>query len=592
MTLTRESLFHELTTSLALPEHERDDWVEHVARGRPTPRQQLLALLLLMDASPARMNGWPFRSTENALMGSLPRKSLPWDGPTAVFALRAALAISAMTYVCGPALRGAETAMQAGHRDPELYEALAACAQQLQGLMSGRFATRWGVDRDLKTANRLLALFLPSGVLDLTMIHDGDDWAESARRSARTHPVDGVEPLVRQLTSLGHKAPSQTWQRGVQPLVQTDTGRQLVRDWLEAARQTTTAEDGRLFSASNEDLVRATVIAARWLPETDVPAELLGALARQGAATRPPGTESLALRVATASIDTLAQRAAPADVAELERLLDDITRRDLIKRIGSALGPEAVARAESRDTDLKREKAAAVRAKANPIPKILRAEVDRLLREHLDEVMRELGFRKSGRTWRRVREDQVDVVDVSSSHLYLGVQYGVLFPALHPEDGPAPQREPKRVKPSELDLLIVEDSWIAEEGPLDLLAARMRSTISPFLLACGDREALAALLTTGAGMPQPAGLRDPFTGRADAALYFRTRPFTPGLALGALACVAGDRDAARVWLDDAARAIDPSRHRAAAAEADYWRRRVEALPGGGGRVSPRDTPGP
>ncbi|MFD7872272.1 DUF4304 domain-containing protein [Microbacterium sp. NPDC059771] len=576
MALTREALRRELGEALGRPVSSDTDWAEAFAGRASTPRLQLVALLLIMDVSPQLVNGWRHRSAEDDLIRSLPRKKLPWDAETAAFALRAALAIDAMSYVCAPALRGAETAMDAGHRDAELYEALEASVQHLDGLMSGRFASRYGVDKDLKVARRLRASFLPSGVLDLTVVDDGDEWAERARRLARALPVDDIEPIVRHLAALGHKAPSQTWQRQARQHVQSDAGRRLVREWIRAAAETGVAADGHLFTPSNEDLVRAAVVAARWLSSDDVPAPLLGALARQGAATRPPQTESLALRVATAAIDSLVQREAPADIAELEALLESIARRDLVKRIGTALGSEATARAATRDDDLKREKAAAVRAKANPIPRVLRGEVDRLLRDHVDGTMRGFGFRKSGRTWRRTVEDRVEVVDFFSSGLHMSVHYGVLFPALHPEDGVAAHRDPQRVKPYQLDVSIVESAWFAEEDTLERLAARVRSAIVPFLGACGDRARLAAVLTTGEGIPAAEGVRDPVTGHTETTLHLRTRPFTPGIALGALSCVAGDRLSAQAWLDDADAAVDPLSHPRSKAEIDYWRRRLAA----------------
>ncbi|MGS0563228.1 hypothetical protein [Microbacterium aurugineum] len=578
MPLTREMLLQEIEATLDRIGVGMSEWPEGLDVKKLSPRDQLVALLLIMDISPARVNGWPFRSAEDKIVTSLPRKTLPWDSGTAVFALQAALKVDCMNYICGPALRGAEKAMAAGHVGPALYEAIDACATHLAGLMHGRIAPRWNVDKDLKTANRLLASFLPPGVLDLTAVHDGDEWAEPARQLARAHSVDDVEPLVRHLALLGHKAPSQTWQRQLQEVLRPATARRLVAEWVGAARAADVAADGHLYAPSNEDLVRATVIAARALPATEVPSEMLGALVRQGAETRPPSTESLALRVASAAVDTLAQRAAESDLEELERLLDDISRRDLLKRIGAAIGPEAVARAEKRDADLKKEKAAAVRAKASPIPKLLRAEVDRMLDERVNGTMRELGFRKSGRTWRRWVDARVELVDFYSSDLYMSVQYGVLFEGLHPEDGPAPQRDPKRVKPFELDLLVSEIGWFAEEDVLDLLAERVRTEIVPFLERCGDRTALFELLLHGVGLPPVLHRADPRFRDTDYSVSLRNRPAQSGLALGALACLDGDRAGAESWLGAADRQVDPLSHHTTKSEIDYWRERVAALP--------------
>lgn len=574
MPLTRELLLQEMEATLSRAGVSMNAWPEDADVEELSPRGQLVALLLIMDISPARVNGWPHGSVEDTIVSSLPRKSLPWDSDTAVFALQAALKVDCMNYICGPALRGAEKAMASGRFESALYEALDACATHLAGLMHGRFAPRWNVDKDLKTANRLLATFLPPGVLDLTAVHDGDEWAEPARRLARAHSADDVEPLVRHLTLLGHKAPSQTWQRQLREILRLETARALVKEWVSAAEATRVADDGHLYTPSNEDLVRAAVIAARWLPATEVSARQLGALVRQGAETRPPATESLALRVASAAVDTLAQRGTEADLAELERLVDSVSRRDLLKRIGAALGPEAIARAGKRDAELKKEKAAAVRAKANPTPKLLRAEVDGMLRERVDGTMRELGFRKSGRTWRRSIDARVELVEFYSSGLFMSIQYGVLFEELHPVDGPAVQRDPKRVKPFELDLLVSETGWYADAERLDLLAERVRTKIVPFLGRCGDRAALAELLLRGVGFPLAVSPKPARSGDGGRPVSWRNVPTQPGLMLGALACLDGDRVAAEGWLDTAR----PHSRPEAAQELDYWRKRVAALP--------------
>lgn len=578
MPLTREMLLQEMEGTLNRVGVGMHDWPQGVDVTMLSPRGQLVALLLIMDVSPTLVNGWPYFSAENELVTSLPRKSLPWDSDTAVFALQAALKVDCMNYICGPALRGAEKAMAAGHVDTALYEAIDACATHLAGLMHGRIATRYNVDKDLKTANRLLASFLPPGVLDLTAVQDGDEWAERARQLARAHPVDDVEPLIRHLALLGHKAPSQTWQRQLQEVLRPEAARALVAEWVRAARETGVADDGHLYAPSNEDLVRAAVIAGRAIDAIEVPSEVLGALVRQGAETRPPSTESLALRVASAAVDTLAQRGADSDLAELERLLDDISRRDLLKRIGAALGPEAVARADQRDADLKKQKAAAVRAKASPIPKLLRGEVDRMLEERVNATMRELGFRKSGRTWRRWVDGRVELVDFYSSDLYMSVQYGVLFEGLHPEDGPAVQRDPKRVKPFELDLLVSDTGWFADDDVLDLLAERVRTEIVPFLQRCGDRTALFELLLHGVGLPPVARRSDPRFRETDYSVSLRRTPAQSNVLLGALACIDGDRAAAESWLGAADRQVDPLSHHATKSEIDYWRGRVTALP--------------
>ncbi|MFJ4174661.1 DUF4304 domain-containing protein [Microbacterium sp. NPDC089696] len=569
--LTRESLTREVAHALDGIGVGWAGWPAEARNTQLTPRHRLAALLLVMDQSPALVNGWPYGGDEDAIVRTFPRKKLPWDEASAVFALEAALAIDCMNYVCGPALRGAQVAMDAGARGPALFDVLTRCAAHLTAL--GPY--RWGVDADRRLAERLLAAFMPPGLLDLSAVHDGDGWAEAARETARATPLDAAEAIVRTLADLGHKSLSQTWQKRVQAALVLDGARELVATWLRIAaevEEVTDPLDGqvRLFVAPNDDVVRAAALTARWLTEEEVPAALLGVLVRRGAATRPPGTESLALRVASASIDSLVARGGDADRAELGRLLEDLTRRDLVKKIGAALGAEGAAVARDRDALIAKEKARVVRAKSDPVPRLLRADVDRELREHLDETLRGLGFRKDGRTWRRDRGDRVDVVNFGSSGPWIAVRYGVYWPALHPEGGPRHVYDTARLTAHDLDVLVVEQSWEAEEDDLVELAVRMRRMISPFLDACGSRRFLVGLWTAGTGIPLSA--------RGSGDLFLNRKPFPHEVALGALALADDDPAAARWWFAEAARSIGERSSRVGVEELAYWNARLQEHP--------------
>lgn len=566
--LTRETLTREMQRALDGIGIGWAGWPAEAMNTQLTARHRLTALLLVMDQSPALVNGWPYGADEDIIVRRFPRKKLPWDEESAVFALEAALKIDCMSYVCGPALRGAQVAMDAGARGAALFDALTRCATHLTKL--GR--SRAGVEEDRRLAERLLATFMPRGLLDLSAVRDGDAWAEPAREAARAAPHVVSETVVLALSGLGHKGLSQTWRKRMEAALVLDGARELIATWLRLAADTAEVVDPvggqvRLFVAGNDDVVRAAALAARWLTEDEAPAALLGMLARRGAATRPPGTESFALRVATASIDSLLDRGGEADRAELVQLLEDLTRRDLVKKIGAALGAEGTALARDRDEAISKEKARIVRANASPIPALLRAEVDRELREHLDETMRALGFRKSGRTWRRDRGERIDLVNFSSSGPWVAVEYGVYWRALHPEGGPRPAPDTARLKYHELDFYVVEQRWEAEEDDLTELATRMRRMISPFLDSCGSRRFLVGLWTSGTGIPLSA--------RGSGALFLHKKPMPHELALGALALHDDDPAAARWWFAEAARAVDDRPTPFGAAELAYWNARVE-----------------
>ena len=232
----------------------------------------------------------------------------------------------------------------------------------------------------LRLARRAISAAAPPDLLDLSLLQPGDAWVEPARAVARALPADDVAPLVRALGRLG----------GGQAVANMAAGRggsaaaaagELVKRWLELAADTDVTQpepDGArlLFAYGNDDVVRALVYATGLLPREPWVPGVLGVLARRGAAPPECGiAASLSLKVASAAVDSLIARGTPADRAVLEQLLEDLSRRDLVKRIGTALGRGA--EVADRDAALRRTKAAAVRRKANPVPRQERAAADR-----------------------------------------------------------------------------------------------------------------------------------------------------------------------------------------------------------------------
>jgi hypothetical protein len=381
---------------------------------------------------------------------------------------------------------------------------------------------------------RVTAAAAPPDVLDLSLVRDGDAWAVPARESARARHADDIASLVRRLGELGARTPSQAWLRGVQDALRPVAAQELLESWLCLAADTDVvprdgvdADSGlRLLAHGNEALVRAAVLATRLLPTEEWVPEVLGVLARRGAAAGGT-TESLCLSVASAAVDTLVVRGAPADRAVLEQLLEDLSRRDLVKRIGAALGQ--VAEAAERDARLRREKAAAVRRKADPEPRRTRAEVDALLRRHLFPTLRRLGFRGSGRTWRRLHGDRVDVVSPGSSGDQIHLSYGTHFDAAHPDGEPFPV-DRARIHDYHLDIRLFED-WEAHGPDLDDCARHLEELVVPFLDGLGRYELVHSHLEHGTGAPGSGGAIRPGG---------PSSPATDGL-LGMLALAAGDR---------------------------------------------------
>jgi hypothetical protein len=528
-----------------------DAWPEVAASELIDSRARLSALLLLLSAPEHRVgcaHGYVVvHDQTDEVLDRLRRRRLPWDRATAWLAVKAVTERGAFDdRRVAIALRGAETVSTAGEADATLVSSLEDCASWLDDLPPHV----WGVAQMRLLARRVVAAATPPDLLDLSLVRQGDAWAEPARETARALAADEIAPLVRSLGELGPRKPSQSWLRGVEEALRPEAARGLLQAWLELAADTDVVppddtvafSGGVLFSPGNEDLVRAAVLATRLLPsQTWIPG-LLGVLARRGAATsgEPGMTASLALKVASAAVDTLAARGTPADREVLEEMLVDLSRRDLVKRVGEALGRQA--EATERIEALRREKAAAVRRKADPAPRRARATADALLRQHLGPELRRHGFRAGGRTWRRFHEDRVDVVAFGSSGHNVHLTYGTRFDAAHP-DGELYPVDRAKVRDFHLDVRLLED-WSATGHDLDRCARHLGATVIPFLDTLARYELARAYLEHGAGAPVAAD-----------SIEIPGSPAVSGV-LGLLASAAGDR----------ATAVKHLAHRVAAAE--------------------------
>lgn len=515
-----------------------DGWPGVAATAPIDDRARLSALLLLLAIPDPRaefVEGPVVDLLDPAddVIDRLRRRRLPWDRTTARLALEAVTTRGRFDdRRVAAALRGAEAVCSTGAADVDLIAALETCASWLDGLSPDV----WRVVEMRLAVRRALAAAAPPDLLDLSLIGDGDAWGGPAREAARVLVAEEIAPLVRRLGELGPRKPSQTWLRRTAEALRPTGAADLLHRWLELAAytevvapdDTVSFSGGMLFTRGNEEVVRAAVIASRLLPTDRRLPYVLGVLARRGAATSGESgmTASLALKVASAAIDALAARGAAEDRQVLEELLDDLSRRDLVKRVGEALGQQA--KATERDEALRREKAAAARRKADPAPRLARAAVDVLIRQHLAPELRRLGFRGSGRIWRRLHEDRVDIVSLGSREHEVRLAYGVRFDASHPDDEPDPV---DRATARDTDVSLYED-WPATEPALDRCADRLRSVVVPFLDTFARYELTRAYLEYGAGAPPHAlSMNTPGS------------PVVSGV-LGMLAMAAGDRDTA------------------------------------------------
>ena len=531
-----------------------DAWPAAAATAPLDPATRLSALLLLIAPSqpalePAGEEGYVvvFDLAVDHAIDRVRRRRLPWTAATARLALQLTRSRDAYDRDLDErrvavALRAAELVCAAGDADLALLDELAETTRWLDGLDR----ELWRVPELQLYARRVAALAVPPELLDLSLLDDVDGWGPAARDAARALPAAEVAPLVRLLGELGPRRPTERWRRAVRSALEAEAARDLLRTWLRLAAETDLVRSREaegyqlfevfLFAPGNVDVARATVLATALLPsgpEDAADALVLGMLARRGAAGSgvPYMTEALALKVAVAAVDALAARGGPAEREVLGELLEDLGRRDLVKRVGALLGREEEARA--REEQLRRDKAAAVRRVADPAPQRERAEIDKRLRRRLGPTLRELGFTGGPRTWRRFHDDRVDVVQISSAYdsEWLSIGFGTWWDLLHAAPGSRGTQRPdrERLAVTETDVRVHDDCPTSEES-LATYAGRLRETIVPFLDGMGRYELVVAFVTSGAGLPPGAEDGEP----VDPTLG-------PHALLGLLALEAGDR---------------------------------------------------
>lgn len=296
-------------------------------------------------------------------------------------------------------------------------------------------------------------------------------------------------------------------------------------------------EDGArgLFADGNDEVVRAAALAARFLPEDVDTSTVLGVLARRAAAPCGAGKPgSLSLMVASAAVDSLIGRDTPHDREVLEELFEDLSRRDLVKRVGAAIGRDV--EAAERDAQLRRAKAAAVRRVADPAPKQARAAADKLIRRKLAPVLQCAGFVGRGRRWVRVHPERVDAVRIESSRGEVWLTYGAWFAAAHHADDPFPVEQPSASRIGALDVELREDLILTDAG-LERCADHLATVVIPFLDMLGRYELTRAYLDLDAGRPGQANR------------VYEPDSVDASMVLGQLALAVGDRPTAVARLE-------------------------------------------
>ncbi len=451
---------------------------------------------------------------------------LPWTASTATTALEVVRTGSYDDRRVSLALRGAGQVCASGHADVALLDALSGFTGYLDRVGEEQYRIR----EARAQVRRVVASAVPPELLDLSLLVDGDTWAGPAREAARAEPAEAVAPLVRLLSGLGPRKPSARWCRDIDGALEPAPARRVLRRWIELAAEAEVVPEwpgsdlasclGTLFVHTNTDVVRAAVWATARIADEVWPVGPLGILARRGAAHNglPGFPEALSLKVATAAVDVLIARGGEAERQALGELLEDLQRRDLLKKIGKSLDRQSEVAA--REAELLTQRAREQRRKASPAPRKARAAVDSLIREHFGAELRTLGFTGGPRTWRRDHEGRLDVIaigggqDLGTGENRLDVAYGAYFDGAHPPGEPW-LVERAKVRDHDLDVRIFDFDPFVDSPRTDdpfgaaylaALVARIRDVTVPFLDTLGDYHAVRALLEADTGLPRGAAL--------------------------------------------------------------------------------------
>ena len=283
----------------------------------------------------------------------------------------------------------------------------------------------------------LTAAQAPVGLLDLLVIDPRDAWAEQARETLRMHAErwEGTQDLVALLARARGTRPTKTWRREAAGLAAGyDAFPELLHDLLRPIVRIDLSSSGLptppawLLAPDNEVVVRGAVwataeVGAPWV----VP--LLGRLALRGAAPspHPAVTTALSLPIASAAVETLGAIASPEAIRELQMLLAEIRRRDLLRRIAAIVG-EPLPETHARDDRIRREKQRAVRLRADPEPQERQRLANASVRRALAPLLREAGFTdSSGRTFWRALDDRVETLHCRAHRGGLTVVLGIWF---------------------------------------------------------------------------------------------------------------------------------------------------------------------
>ena len=194
------------------------------------------------------------------LVRLLGRRRLPWapaDVELAVDLTADAVHLAGLAF----AVSAAERALAEHPGDPSVYRALSSAGIALdEAQMRSQRSAR--VRQRIRT---LVAASAPGGLLDLSLLEEGDAWYAAASTAVREHASrwDGVQELMSHLASARGARPSRGWSERTRALLRSSVeGCSLVPALLTAAVGAEPTADRPLLTRSNERIVCGAAWAA------------------------------------------------------------------------------------------------------------------------------------------------------------------------------------------------------------------------------------------------------------------------------------------------------------------------------------------
>jgi hypothetical protein len=325
------------------------------------------------------------------LLRVLRRRRLPWAPADVELLLDLAAGVSVTELAF--AVAAAEQVLSKHPGEPRVYRALADAASALEEKRVSGDAVR----RVRQRIRALVAANAPGGLLDLTVLEEGDGWAAPAAAAARAHASrwEGTQALLSHLASARGTRPSDRWLARARELVEPPDGGSLVRALLEPVPG---LAGSPLLTPANERIV----CGAAWalgLVASDADVVLLHDVALACA-----GPARVAAR---AAVEGLVLAGTHAATEALRGLLGEVSRVSVRERIAEVVEPTATPR----------------RARSDSVRAFGATFLDALAARGFDE-------RKSRECW-RISPDRVEAISVRSERGVPLLDVGVTFAAAH-----------------------------------------------------------------------------------------------------------------------------------------------------------------